>query len=62
MTDYHAHILPGVDDGPATPEEAIEMLRMSVEQGVKTIYATSHFYADEENPDAFLHRRDAAYQ
>lgn len=62
MTDYHAHILPRVDDGPETPEEAIEMLRMSAEQGVKTIYATSHFYADEEDPDAFLHRRDAAYQ
>lgn len=62
MTDYHAHILPGVDDGPATPEEAIEMLRMSAEQGVKSIYATPHFYADEEDPESFFTRRSAAYR
>ena len=62
MIDWHSHILPGMDDGAETPEEAIEMLRMSAEQGVKTVYATSHFYADEEEPDVFLHRRDAAYQ
>ena len=62
MTDWHSHILPGMDDGAETPEESIEMLRMSAEQGVKTIYATSHFYADEEDPKSFISRRDAAYQ
>ena len=62
MTDWHSHILPGMDDGAETPEEAIDMLCMSAEQGVKTIYATSHFYADEEDPETFLRRRNAAYQ
>lgn len=62
MTDWHAHILPGVDDGPENPAEAIEMLRMSAEQGVKTIYATPHFYADEEDPASFLTRGKAAYR
>ena len=62
MTDWHAHVLPGVDDGPDTPEEAIEMLRMSAAQGVKKIFATSHYYADEEEPQSFLARRNAAYR
>lgn len=62
MTDWHSHILPGMDDGAETPEEAIEILRMSAEQGVKTIYATSHFYADEEDPASFLTRRNDAYR
>ena len=61
MTDYHAHILPGVDDGPETPEESIEMLRISAMQGVKRVYAT-HYYADEEDPEVFLQRRNEAYQ
>ncbi len=40
--DIHAHILPGVDDGPATMEEAIQTIKVSSDQGVKSILATPH--------------------
>ena len=61
MIDFHTHVLPGMDDGAADVGEALEMLRMSYVQGVDTVFATSHFYADEEDPSSFLHRRTEAY-
>lgn len=42
MTDIHCHILPGVDDGAESPEEALEMARMALHSGVRTIIATPH--------------------
>src|SRR5512138_3499510 len=43
MIDLHCHILPGVDDGPATLEEAVEMCRIAEADGIRTIVATPHF-------------------
>ena len=42
MIDIHAHILPGLDDGPATMVDALEMARMAVEDGIKIIIAAPH--------------------
>lgn len=42
MIDLHAHLLPGVDDGPGTWDEALEMLRIAQEDGIGTLVATSH--------------------
>lgn len=42
MIDLHCHILPGIDDGAANMEEALEMARMAVGSGVKAIAATPH--------------------
>lgn len=61
MIDFHTHILPGMDDGAADAAESLEMLQLSREQGVDTVFSTSHFYADEEDPASFLKRRNAAY-
>lgn len=58
MTDFHSHILPGVDDGSKNTEMSLEMLRASREQGVKRIIATPHFYADSDDPERFLRRRN----
>lgn len=60
MIDIHSHILPGVDDGSASVEESLELLRLSHRQGVELIFATPHFSAAKENPSAFLSRRNAA--
>lgn len=46
MIDTHLHILPGVDDGPATMEEAIALARVLVQEGVHAAVATPH-YNDE---------------
>lgn len=43
MIDIHCHILPGIDDGPATIDESLEMCRMAASDGIKTIVATPHF-------------------
>ena len=32
-TDIHFHILPGIDDGPATMEEAVELARAAQRDG-----------------------------
>ena len=42
MIDIHAHILPGLDDGPATTADALEMARMAVKDGIRIIIAAPH--------------------
>ena len=41
--DIHAHILPGLDDGPVTVEESLEMARMAARDGTDVIVATPHY-------------------
>lgn len=40
--DIHCHCLPGLDDGPATMQEAVALCRLLVEDGVETVVATPH--------------------
>lgn len=61
MTDLHTHILPGMDDGVQTVSEAVEMLRIQVEQGIDTVALTPHFYRHNESTADFLARREAAW-
>jgi protein-tyrosine phosphatase len=42
VIDLHCHILPGLDDGPSSVEEALAMCRIAVEDGIRTIVATPH--------------------
>jgi protein-tyrosine phosphatase len=42
MLDLHCHILPGVDDGPESMVESVELARLLVEQGVTDVIATPH--------------------
>lgn len=43
MYDMHCHILPEVDDGASSFEEAIKMAIMAKENGIKAIFATPHY-------------------
>lgn len=43
MIDIHCHILPDIDDGASSMEEALEMARMAWTSGVTDIAATPHF-------------------
>jgi protein-tyrosine phosphatase len=49
MIDLHCHVLPGVDDGPATVQEAIDLARAAQVDGITTIAATPH--VDWSHPD-----------
>lgn len=42
MTDIHAHIIFGLDDGARTPEESVSMLEAAQSAGVTAIVATPH--------------------
>jgi protein-tyrosine phosphatase len=42
MLDLHCHILPGVDDGPATLEESLAVARCCVRDGITHVVATPH--------------------
>jgi protein-tyrosine phosphatase len=42
MIDLHAHVLPGIDDGPRTLEESLGLARAAAAAGTTTIAATPH--------------------
>ncbi len=57
MIDWHSHILPGMDDGSRTVETSLSMMEMEIKDGIKTVIATPHFYANDETVESFLQRR-----
>ena len=42
MIDIHTHILPGIDDGAGSLDEAYEMAMMAIRSGVEALVATPH--------------------
>jgi len=42
VIDLHAHVLPGIDDGPATLADSLAMLSAMDDQGVTTVIAGAH--------------------
>ena len=53
MIDLHTHILPGIDDGIPTEDDAVEFARVAAADGVRTIVATPHckegFYCNDRS-------------
>ena len=41
-TDYHAHLIPGIDDGSRTRAETLIMARGLADLGVETLHLTPH--------------------
>ncbi|NDK38733.1 capsular biosynthesis protein [Pseudoxanthomonas gei] len=44
MLDLHCHLLPGIDDGAVDLDMALEMARMAVADGIRTVACTPHIY------------------
>lgn len=44
MIDLHSHILPGIDDGSKSLEMSLEMARIAVADGIRTMACTPHIY------------------
>ncbi len=59
--DCHCHVVPGVDDGSRTMDESLDILRLLVAEGVRTVVATPHIYPGkfDNEPDALRYRFDA---
>ena len=66
FTDWHCHILPGVDDGVQTMDKALEVLTLYEKLGVKSVWLTPHVMEDVPNTTAHLKERfeelQAAYK
>lgn len=48
MIDVHCHILHGIDDGPATIEDSIQLCRKLYENGIRGVIATPHFISGDQ--------------
>ena len=48
LTDLHCHLLPGVDDGPATIDDALGMARQAAADGIAVVCATPHIRHDHD--------------
>lgn len=57
MIDLHIHLLPELDDGASCLEEAVDMCRLCVEEGIHTVVATPHIIGE-----VFENRRETILQ
>jgi protein-tyrosine phosphatase len=46
LVDLHCHLLPGLDDGPASVEESVALAAELAGGGVETVVCTPHFRRD----------------
>jgi protein-tyrosine phosphatase len=44
MTDLHSHVLPGLDDGAPDLAASLQMCRIAVGDGTRTLVATPHLF------------------
>lgn len=61
-TDWHCHILPGVDDGITRMEDALRALNYYQEMGVEEVWLTPHIMEDVPNSTESLRARFAQLQ
>lgn len=54
MTDWHSHILPGVDDGIRTLEDSLAVLRQYEAWGINEVWLTPHMMEDYPNTPEHL--------
>ena len=57
MTDWHSHVLPGVDDGIKTPGESLKVLEHFDSLGLDTLWLTPHIMEDYPNTTDKLKER-----
>lgn len=55
-TDFHSHLIPGIDDGVKTVEESLDMIRAFSELGFKHLITTPHVMSDyfRNSPETIL--------
>lgn len=53
IIDIHAHLLPGIDDGPADLDGALALARAAADSGVQMLAATPHLRGDFPAVDVY---------
>lgn len=61
-TDWHSHLLPGVDDGVQTLDETLEILRLYEGLSVSAVWLTPHIMEDMPNTPEDLKKRFSELQ
>jgi protein-tyrosine phosphatase len=51
MIDFHSHILPGVDDGAASIEDTMQLIKEASKAGFTKIISTSHYIEEQYEYD-----------
>lgn len=60
MIDLHAHLLPGIDDGARDLDQAVNMARIAVADGIRTLVLTPHHLNGiYSNPAQYVRERCA---
>lgn len=56
VTDFHSHLIPGIDDGAKTMDDAIEMIRQFAQLGFKKLITTPHIQDEfyKNTPETIL--------
>lgn len=57
FTDWHCHLLPGVDDGVQTMEETLQILSLYEQLDVNEVWLTPHIMEDIPNTTSALKAR-----
>lgn len=52
MIDLHCHLLPGIDDGPQTLDESLQLARIAVENGITHSVVTPHILPGRYDNDS----------
>jgi protein-tyrosine phosphatase len=61
MIDLHCHLLPGIDDGPDTLEQSLELCRIAVADGTTHAVVTPHIHPGRwENTRASIQQQCAS--
>ncbi len=56
QTDLHSHLIPGIDDGAQTLDDAVELVRLMKDLGYRKLIVTPHIQADfyKNTPEIIL--------
>jgi len=57
VIDTHCHLLPRVDDGPRTANDAVRLARRLLDEGFTTVVCTPHFSDRWPTPTLIAHER-----
>src|SRR2546428_13790848 len=59
VIDIHSHIMPEIDDGARSMDEAVEMARIAAEDGIELMVSTPHMFnglSNNPEPSEILER------